>query len=138
MKPGAALPAVLLAITMASALAVGGAFVSRQYAAAARLSQHGSDLLPAADAALVEVIAAWDSAARRSQPVGTVMAFPAGHPSSTRLAVWITRASPQLYWLVAEVSSDSRPVLRRRIGVLVRDSAGIAKTIAWRGWAELP
>jgi hypothetical protein len=138
MKRGAALPVVLLAITMASALAVGGAFVSRQYAGAARLSHHGSDLLPAADAAVVEAIAAWDSAARKTQPVGTVVAFPAGPSSSPRPAVWITRTSPQLYWLVAEASSDSRPVLRRRIGVLVRDSAGIAKTVAWRGWADLP
>ena len=138
MKRGAALPAVLLAITMASALAVGGAFVSRQYAAAARLAHHGSDLLPAAEAALVEAIATWDSTARKTQPVGTVIAFSAGPSPSPRPAVWITRASPQLYWLVAEASSDSRPVLRRRIGVLVRDSAGIAKTVSWRGWADLP
>jgi len=123
---------------MSSALAVGGAFVSRQYAAAARLAHHGIDLLPSADAALVEAIAAWDSVARRTQTVGSVMALPVGPQFSQRLSVWITRASPQLYWLVAEASSESRPVLRRRIGVLVRDSAGIAKTVARRGWADLP
>lgn len=138
MKRGAALPAVLLAITMASALAVGGAFVARQYAAAARLAHHGSELLPSADAALVEAIAAWDSVARKAQPVGSAIAIPGGPTPSSRPAVWITRASPQLYWLVAEARSDSRPVLRRRIGVLVRDSAGLAKTVPRSGWVDLP
>lgn len=138
MRQGAALPAVLLALTFTSAIAVGGAFVARQQASAARFADRGSELQPMAEMALVEAIARWDSVARTAQPVGSMTAISPEPATTPRTNVWITRATPRLYWLVAEASSESRPVLRRRIGVLVRDSGGIPQVIPRVAWAELP
>lgn len=137
MRQGAALPAVLLALTFTSAIAVGGAFVARQHASAARFADRGSELQPMAELALVEAIARWDSVARTAQPIGSITALPL-EPATPRTNVWITRATPRLYWLVAEASSGPRPVLRRRIGVLVRDSSGTPQVIPLVAWAELP
>jgi hypothetical protein len=135
MRLGAALPAVLFALTMTSALAVGGAFVSRQQAAAARFAERGGELHPLAERVLVETIAAWDSASRANQPVGSVAPMASASPLT---AVWVTRASQQLYWLVGEAATASKPVLRRRIGVLVRDSSGAPKLVPSPAWTELP
>lgn len=138
MKRGAALPAVLLAMTMASALAVGGAYLSRQHAAAARLANRSGMLQPSAETALIDALASWDSAARADQPVGSVRALSIVSGTTFPTEVWITRASQRLYWLVAEAVSASRPTLRRRLGVLVTDSSGVVRLVPRPAWAELP
>jgi hypothetical protein len=138
MKRGAALPAVILALTLTSALAVGGAFVARQHAAMARVSLQGIELLPAAEEALVNAIARWDTATMDAQPVGNVMTFPVREESERRVEVWATRTGRWQFWLVAQATSGVRPVLRRRLGVVVTTSTGVPRLSAGRGWAELP
>jgi hypothetical protein len=135
MRAGAALPAVLLALTMTSAIAVGSAFVSRQYASSARFASSGGELTPLAEAALVDAISTWDSSSRAAQPVGSMVPLATAHP---RTRVWITRASPRLFWLMAESATTVRPVLRRRIGVFVRDSIGSPRVVPGPAWTELP
>jgi hypothetical protein len=138
MRRGAALPAVLLALTLTSALAVGGAFVARQHAGMARLSLQGMELLPAAEEALVNAIVQWDSSARESQPVGTAMAIQVTEEPPRRVDVWVTRTTPWQFWLVAQTTNGVRPVLRRRLGVVVTTSTGVPRIVTARGWAELP
>jgi hypothetical protein len=137
MRWGAALPAVLLALTLTSALAVGGAFVSRQQAAAARFAGRGEPLLPAAETALIRAIGSWDRAARDSQPIGTSAPLPDASRVPV-IAVWVTRASPTLFWLVAEARTTVEPVFRRRIGVFVGMAGDTPRIIPLRGWVDLP
>ena len=129
---------VLFALAMASALAVGGGYVTRQLAASARAMQRGAESEPMSERALVEAAASWDSAARANQPVGTAASFPATSTDGVRTNAWITRISPSAYWLVAESTADIRPVLRRRIGLLIRVSHGVPAPVPERAWSELP
>lgn len=138
MRRAAALPVVLFAMTMASALAVGGTYVTRQLAASARAAQRGGELEPSAERALVEAIVSWDSTARSEQVVGTVVAIPTATSGSVRTDAWITRASENTYWVVAEARGDIRPPLRRRLGALVRVSGGRPTLAPQRAWSELP
>ena len=62
MSRGAALPVVLFALAMASALAVGGLFVARRLVASAQTSQRGSGIETVAESILVMAVANWDSA----------------------------------------------------------------------------
>lgn len=138
MRRGVALPVVLFAIATTSALAVGGTYLTRQYAAAVRTTRRQGELEPAAERALVEVVATWDSVARSEQLVGAVVALPPVSTASARSDVWITRISARAYWLVAEASTGVKPPLRRRIGVLVRVSEEVPALVSDRAWSELP
>ena len=138
MRPGVALPAMLFAMTMASALAVGGAFVTRELAASARSALRGTDLEPAAERVLVDAIVAWDSATRADQAIGVVSALPPSLSAGVRTEGWITRLSARTYWLVAQSEAGTRPSLRRRIGVVIQVSEGAPKPLPLRAWSELP
>jgi hypothetical protein len=138
MRRAAAIPMVLFALAMGSALAVGGAYVTRQLAAAARAAQRGAQLEPMSERALVEAVVSWDSVTRANQPVGTVASLPASSTDGVRTSAWITRISQSAYWLVAESTADTRPVLRRRIGLLIRASNGAPAPVSERAWSELP
>jgi hypothetical protein len=138
MRRGTAIPIVLFALAMASALAVGGAYVTRQLAAAARASQRGAGSEPMSERALVEAAVSWDSVTRANQAVGTVASLPTSSTDGVRTNAWITRISQSAYWLVAESAADTRPVLRRRIGLLIRVSNGVPALVPERAWSELP
>jgi hypothetical protein len=129
---------MLFAMTMASALAVGGAFVTRELAASARSALRGSDLEPAAERVLVDAIVSWDSASRAQQGVGVVSALPPPSSVGVRTDAWITRLSGRTYWLVAQSESGVRPSLRRRIGVVIQLSDGAPQLVPLRAWSELP
>ena len=138
MTRGAALPSVLLALSLTSALAVGGAYVARQHAAIARVSQHGIGLLPAAELALVDAISGWDSSAMAVMPVGMTVSLRAEENLSVRTEVWATRNGGAHYWIVAEAVSHVSHGFRRRLGVVVTTSSGLPTVVVKRGWAELP
>jgi hypothetical protein len=138
MKTGAALPAVLFAIAMTSALAVGGAYVARQQAAHARLSLQAIQLQPAAEGALATAIAEWDSVARSAQPVGGSEPIGLRPPGTTVLHLWVTRTDSLTYWLVAEAATERTPIMRRRVGVLVLVQGGSVTPASERAWADLP
>jgi hypothetical protein len=136
-RAGVALLMVLFAMTMASALAVGGAYVARQLAVNARLAQRGDMLQPAAEGALVRAIAGWDSVSRSAQLVGTEAVLPVMTTDGVQTGVWVTRVSGRSYWIVAEAAGKTRPLLRRRMGVSVRVS-GASAMVSVLGWVELP
>jgi hypothetical protein len=138
MRRGAALPLVLFAMALVSALAVGGTYVTRQFAASVRTAQRHAELEPAAEQALAQAIVTWDSAARATQLVGTVASLPTTDVAGVRTEAWITRTTATTYWLVAEASGEARPALRRRIGVVVRVAEEVPGLVSHRAWSELP
>ena len=138
MKRGAALPTMLLVISMTSALAVGGVFVARQMAGNTRILEYAAGLEPLAGSALGRAIVGWDSLARSAQPIGTTAGSAATAAENAQTDVWITRLSDRAYWLVAETRGTSRPRLRRRLGVVVRVTGGVPGVVPQRGWSELP
>jgi hypothetical protein len=137
-RSGAALPVVLFVLAISSALAVGGAYATRQLASSARAAHRGASLEPEAERALVNIVAGWDSAGRADQPVGTTEPIAGSPASSVRTRAWITRISERTYWLVAESSVSVKPMLRRRLGLLVRVTGGLAVAVPLRSWSELP
>ncbi len=138
MKHGAALPIALMTITMTSALAVGGMFVARSVVASARLTQRAPEVQARAESALVHAVVSWDSAARVQQPVGVTVSLNAASTSEATTEAWATRLGASTFWLVAETTSRTRPLLRRRLGLVVRVSAGLPVVVPRRGWSELP
>ena len=138
MNRGMTLPAVLFALALTSALAVGGAYVTRQIASVARTEERGALLEPLTERALVDVIASWDSVARAQQPVGATTEMAPSVTPHVRTTAWITRISPSSFWLVAASFDDRPPTLRRRIGVVVRVAHGAPGLVPERAWHELP
>lgn len=133
---GFALPVVLFSISIGAALAVGGAYVTRQLAATATTVTRSADLQ-----ALVEELAARHSAldsASRALGVGNTSA---GGPVSRNGFTgrwWITRLDSTTWWVVAEGYEGVKPLHYNRLGQIVVDSAGSALPVRSRGRAELP
>ena len=138
MRRAAALPMMIFVLAMTSALAVSGAFLTRQMSATARNREKAAVLEPDAEEALTGAVATWDSSARISQPVGATMVLSSEVRGGTRVDVWITRLTPVTYWLVAQASASNRPRLARRIGVVVRLTNGAPTLVPERAWSELP
>jgi hypothetical protein len=134
----AALPVVLFALALTSALSVGGLYVTRRIATSARTSQRGADLMLLAEGVLVRAIASWDSTARALQPTGSTTTIAVGADAYVRWSGWITRTSELDYWLVAEAVTVAKPVLRRRLGIVVRTVDGRPRPATPRAWSELP
>jgi hypothetical protein len=138
MKTAAALPAVLLALALTAALAVGGVHVTRQLAAAGSYAERGTHLEPTAQGALVEVVVSWDSGQRQAQQIGEPAAVLQWDDRGIRTQAWVTRFTPTAYWVVAESGTGARPRLRRRVSVLVHTVKGVPRPVRYRAWSELP
>ena len=134
MRRAFALPVVLFAISLGGALAVGATFVTRQLAAGSRASNRALELEAKASEALVTAVATWNSDVRQNQPIGTVAAVSGAGPVSA----WITRTTGRHYWIVAEASTVSKPLLYRSLGVLIRVDSGKARLVSKRAWSDLP
>jgi hypothetical protein len=138
MRTGAALPAVLFALAITGALAIGGVYVTRQLAAAARYSERGALIEPAAAWGLADVIANWDSTLRRTQPFGEPAPVLRREREGIRTEAWVTRFSSTAYWIVAESEVVIDPALRRRVSVLVHVADSVPRPVPHRAWSELP
>ncbi len=138
MRKGAALPAVLFVIALASALAVGGVYVTRQLATGGRYVTRAWTLQSEAELALVDAVASWDSTLRADQLVGAVAIMPENDGEQIRTAAWITRFSTTGYWLVAESRFLREALPSRRIGLLVTTRGGRPAVVRLRGWSDLP
>jgi hypothetical protein len=140
-KRGAALPMVLLSLGLVAALSVGGAFVTRRYAADGRLRERSADLEPALEQALVSAAIQSDTAALRAMPMGgSSQSRGPELPNSPGLvtAVWVTRLTQSTFMFVAEGTSMSKPLWRKRLGIyVVLDTAGLMP-LSGRPWVQLP
>lgn len=137
-RGGGALPLVLLTIALVSALGVGGLAVSRALAAGTRIAGRAMTVQGVVEGALTGVVASWDSLARAAQPVGVVIAAPPQVERGVQVAAWVTRIGDRTYWLVAEATLPGRPVLRRRLGLVIHTNGGAAAPVPARAWAQLP
>lgn len=137
-RQAAALLAVLIALGIASALVIGGAYVTRQLASAAATSQRGDALEGYAEEAVIRALEGWSPSDRSTQSVGSTAEV--GSTTSGQLAVTatVTRVGTRTYWVVGIAESRAKPLLRRRLGVVVlADSAGWSPAPD-RAWSELP
>ena len=134
MRWGAALPATLFALTMTSAMAVGGLYASRRHVASSAENAAATSLLPAAERGLVLSVAAWDSASRMQQAIGSTEPL-SGAPGTS---VWVTRTAELEYLLVAEAVSVTRPPLHHRIALSVVIDRGVPRLAFPRAWTQLP
>ena len=135
---GSALPIMLFLLALTGALAISGVFVARQLLASVRASERSAQVEPAAEGALVSAIAQWDTLQRPLQPIGVTEIIGDGAGGGENTSLWVTRLSGRVYWLVAESRSATRPLLRQRIGVLVRVTGAIASPAPTRPWTLLP
>ncbi len=134
---GAALLAVLLALALTAALVVGGAYVTRQLAAASAIGQRGAELEPRAEEAVARAVVAWDSVARQGQPPGTTVVVDVSMEGRVQVTVRITRASARSFWVVADAVESAKPLLRRRLGLLVLAGPGGPAPVTGRAWSVL-
>ena len=138
MRRAAALPIMLFMLAMTSALAVGGVFVTRLVVTSVRATEQAAKVEPAAERALVLAVAQWDTLSRPLQPIGMTQPLAETVAEGVSTAVWVTRLSPRVYWIVVEARNGVRPVLRRRIGALIRVTDKSPALVSPRAWAELP
>ena len=138
MRRAAALPTVLFALCLIGALTVGGAHVSRRVAADARVDRQASELGPMAEEALAEVVGAWVTDTSGAILPGSVwQARDLVRPGS-RVRVWVSRLTLRDYWLVAEAETARKPLLQKRLAILLQaDSTGVQLT-PQAAWFELP
>ena len=137
-RRGAALPMMIFVLAMTGALAVSGAFVSRQLAGNVRAMERGAALEPLAEAALVTAVSAWDSVSRGVQPIGESQLLSATAAGDMRVDLWVTRLSARTFWLVANTRSLTRPPFARRLGVVVEVTNATPTLVSERAWGELP
>jgi hypothetical protein len=138
MSRGSALPTALFALAFIGALIVGVTFGTRQATAVALLAERSAGLEPAAEQSLVTALAAWDSLARSNQVIGSVQTLAVVSQPGTTSSVWVTRLSQRVFWVVGQATNAGPPLLRRRLGVLVRASGTRPALVPGRAWGELP
>lgn len=137
-RGGAALAAVLFAMALTSALMVGGIYASRSMVTSARFSRTSSSIESPAERALLTIVAQWDTAARAEQLLASEVAASLEVIDGVAVATWITRLGAGTWWLVAESAGETEPRFTRRIGLLVRDSAGVVNAVPGPAWVQLP
>ena len=141
MRPGAALPTVLLSLALMAALSVGGSFVTRRYLADARLFQRSSDVESVLEGAMTQAAAGLDTASLGSLNAGATLQLVTPVELAQQglvTSVWVTRLGASTYLLVGEVRTSFKPLVAKRLSVLsVVDSAGL-QPAPLRAWSQLP
>jgi hypothetical protein len=137
-RRGVALPAVLFAIALTSALVVGGVYTARTSHTRARLAKSASELQSPIERVLVDLVAAWDTAGRAAMPTAVVAVEPTTSPDGVAVAVQVTRLNEYTYWIFAEATSPTPRGIRSRIGLLVRSAEGRIRPVSGPAWIRLP
>lgn len=138
MRRAAALPTVLFALSLIGALTVGSAHVTRRAAEDSRADQGTLALGPLAEDALAEFVAGWDPDTMAALPIWGVVLAPGLDGPGVHATVRVTRLDGSAFWVVAEAVTLRKPLIYKRIAVLLlADSVGIqpAPQVAW---FELP
>ena len=87
---------VLLSLGIVGALAVGGAYVTRQFVGDARMAQQAAVMEPDLERALASAVATWDTTTRGNQAAGVTMEVSQPDFPGVRTRLWITRLTPQV------------------------------------------
>lgn len=133
---GFSLPVVLFTVSLGGALAVGGAFVTRQLATGARVVSRSAGLDGAAEEGVVGALKELeDRLPVMSQ--GSSLALTAQFAGDARVERWVTRTDTSVYWLVVEATSSSKPLLRRRLGIVILPGDSGLALPPGRVWSDL-
>ena len=137
-RTGAALPAVLLAMALMSALVVGGVYAARTLRIGARLARSSTELYSPVERVLVEAVARWDSTGRAAMPIGAAESGPQVSIDGIPVTIAATRLNERTYWLVAEAQGPASHRIASRLGVLVRVVEGRIRPVPGPAWTRLP
>jgi hypothetical protein len=137
-RRAAALPAVLFATALTSALVVGGVYAARTSHARARLAKSATELQSPAERVLVELVADWDTAGHAAMLAGTEDVLPTRSQDGASVAVRVTRLDEHNYWFVAEATRPAPRGMRTRVGLLVRATEGRIQPVPGPAWTRLP
>lgn len=135
---GVALPAVLFAVALTSALVVAGAYAARTSNARARLARTATELQAPVERALIDLVVGWDTTVRAAMPIGTTSPEPTRMIEGVSVASWITRLNVYTWWVIAEGASSAAPSSRSRMGVLIRAGDGRIFPVSGPAWTRLP
>lgn len=137
-RPAAALPAVLFAMALTSALVIGGVHAARTLVTRARLGTSATGLQSPVEGVLVELVARWDTAGRAAMAIGAVVVERHTAEDGVPVVARITRLNQHTYWLVAEASSETSHGMRSRLGLLVRAAERGIGPVPGPAWTWLP
>jgi hypothetical protein len=136
-KAGAALPSVLMALAISSALAVGGAFVSRRAVSAVRNGITLNRLSDATEISIGAIVASLDSSAINRQQVGQTLSD-SSRTAESQTGTWVTRITHSSFWVVGESCRIPVPRVCRRqalvLSIVSTDSVMTYSSI----WVDLP
>lgn len=133
-----ALPAVLLAMTVMSALVVGGVYSARTLGVRARLLKSSAENYAPVEHAIVELVAGWDSASRAALPIGGVESSAPAIIDGVPVSASVTRLNQRTYWLVAEARRSPSHGIASRLALLIRVSDGQVRPVPGPAWTRLP
>jgi hypothetical protein len=134
----AALPAVLFAMALVSALVVGSVHTARTLRKSARQSHRATALRWPVERVLVDLIAHWDTAGRTAMPIGGVVLEAPTAWEGVPVRVSVTRLNEHVYWMVAEADDSASPHVWSRLGVLVEAQKHQIRLVAGPAWTQLP
>lgn len=138
LRRAVALPAVLFAMALTSALVVGGVYAARTLGTRGRIVRSATELYWPAERVLTELVAIWDTTGRAAMPVGAVIAEPVISVEGVVVSAWVTRLSEESYWMVAEAVSSTPDRIRSRVALLVRSAEGRIRPAPGAAWTRLP
>lgn len=137
-RHGMALPAVLFAIALTSALVVGGLYAVRTLVLSGRSALIAWSVDGSLEHGLLSAAADQDSATWLAQPVGTTIERPEQGIDGVSVASWVTRTSENTWWLVAEGTAGTHPRVRRRLGLIVHRFQGETRPVSGPAWVAVP
>ena len=137
-RSAVALPAVLLAMALVSALVVGGVYAARTMGIRARVSTSSADIDAPVERALIELVAAWDTAGRVAMPIGTTASVSPTSLQGVPVMASVTRLNEHTYWFVAEAEAPESHGIRSRLALLIRAAEGIVRPVPGPAWTRLP
>lgn len=145
-RRGFALTAALIGVVLIGALITGAFIATTEETRISGNAVSRESALESAESAVESQLSAWSQARADSQPIGSIRAT-SGGGSGAATTTWQVRLDSAVFLIAGESRSADEtaghsPMVRRRIGILVRtgtDSAGhVALSIFdKRAWAEL-
>ena len=138
LRSAAALPAVLFAMALTSALVVGGVYAARTMASRAWLTKSAAELPASTERVLVDVVADWDTAGLAAMPIGAVVVESPVAVDGVLVSVRVTRLNQYTYWMVAEAAGPISRRIESRLGLLARSAEGRIRPVDGPAWTRLP
>ena len=133
-----ALPAVLFAMTLVSALVVGGVYATRTLVTSARLARTADALHAPAERLIVELVAGWDTAGRAAMPIGAVVFESPGRIDGVPVTASVLRLNEYTYWMIAAARDSSFHGIGSRLSLLVRAANGEIRPVPGPAWTRIP